>query len=180
VTRGGEEGSTRTSGHSHGSSQTRGFTSNHGSTDDSLFHHSASTGHSTTRDYGRSQEWSQSDAWSEAANWSHAQNTQRVYEFAIEPTVLQNLPDYALLLPRHGPAGTQVRAVECDPAIVTMTQPYSAIPDGADPAYPAITPGHNDATDSSQPREQPARPTADERPVRPPHTSDWTPDNQPR
>jgi hypothetical protein len=147
ATRGSEEGSTRTSGHSHGSTQTRGFTTNHSS---------ASTGHSTTRDHGRSQEWSQSDAWSQAANWSHAQNTQRVYEFAIEPTVLQNLPDYALLLPRHGPAGTQVRAVECDPAIVTMTQPYSTIPDSAYPPYPAITSGHNDATDSPQPCQQPA------------------------
>lgn len=125
--------------------------SNHGSTSDGLFHRSVSTEHSTTRDYGHSQESSQSDAWSEAANWSHAQNTERVYEFAIEPTVPQNLPDYALLLPRHGSAGTQVQAVECDPAIITMTQPHAATPDGTNPPHPAIAPCQNDAVRSLQP-----------------------------
>ena len=46
--------------------------------------------------------------------------TQRVYEYAVEPTVLQNLPDHALLLAVRGPAGPQLQAVECDPAIASL------------------------------------------------------------
>lgn len=42
---------------------------------------------------------------------------QRVYEYAVEPSVLQSLPDNVLLVP--APAG-QVQAVECDPEIVTL------------------------------------------------------------
>jgi hypothetical protein len=46
--------------------------------------------------------------------------TQRVYEYAVEPAVLQNLPDCALLLAARGPAGPQLQALERDPAIATL------------------------------------------------------------
>ena len=51
---------------------------------------------------------------------SDASSTQRVYEYAVEPTVLQGLPEYALLLVEHTPAGSTVRALDCNPAIVTL------------------------------------------------------------
>jgi hypothetical protein len=152
VTHGGEQGSTATTGHSHGTSQTRGFTSNHGWTSEDLFRRSSSGGQTRSRDFGRSEEWSQSDAYSEAVNWSRTQNTGRVYQFTIEPTVLQNLPDYALLLS----SGPHVRAVECDPAIVAMTTPHAALPDGPNPPHQAISGDHNDGAYSHWPGEQPA------------------------
>jgi predicted oxidoreductase len=41
-------------------------------------------------------------------------------EFAVEPSALQHLPDHALLLTVPGRGGPDLRAVECDPAIVTL------------------------------------------------------------
>jgi hypothetical protein len=57
---------------------------------------------------------------SHGTSWSQADTTQRVYEFAIEPTVLQNLPDNALLLIRRDNTVAQLQPVECDPEIVTL------------------------------------------------------------
>ena len=45
---------------------------------------------------------------------------QRVYEYAVEPAVLQNLPGSALLLPARGTVGPGLLAVECDPRIITL------------------------------------------------------------
>jgi hypothetical protein len=53
-------------------------------------------------------------------NTSEAGSTQRVYEYAVEPTVLQSLPPHALLLIGHGPYGPAIRALDCNPAIVTL------------------------------------------------------------
>lgn len=120
ITRGGEHGTTRTTGYSHGTSQSRGNSATRGWSEDGLLHRSVSGGHTHSRDYGRSQEWSQSDAESEGESWSEAQNTQRVYEFTVEPDALQNLPENALLLPAHGTADAGIVAVECDPQIITL------------------------------------------------------------
>jgi hypothetical protein len=120
ITRGGEHSATRTSGYSRGTSQGRGRTSTRGWGGDGLWDRSASGGHTTSRDDGRSQEWSQSDAASEGATWSGAQSGQRVYEYAVEPAVLQNLPGNALLLPARGTARRDLLAVECDPRIMTL------------------------------------------------------------
>jgi len=119
VTQGGEHAATRTDGysygtsHSHGTSTTRGWSGG-------LWHESSSGGHAQSRDHGRSQEWSHSDATSDGTSWSSTQNTQRVYEYAVEPAVLQNLPGNALLLPARGTAGSGLLAVECDPQIITL------------------------------------------------------------
>ena len=72
------------------------------------------TGTSSSRTRGVN--WSQADA----ANWSDARGRQRVYEFAVEPTVLQALPDYALLVADRGGRSLQLRAVECDPEIAAL------------------------------------------------------------
>jgi hypothetical protein len=117
VTRGGDRSASRTSGYSRGSSQARGSSVTRGWNDDGLFSRSFSGGHASSRDHGRSEEWSQSEAASNGANWSSAENIQRVYEYAVEPAVLQNLPGNALLMPARG-AG--ILAVECDPQIVDL------------------------------------------------------------
>ena len=143
VTRGGEHSITRTSGYSHGTSQTRGHTATRGWNDDGLFRQSASGGHTRSRDYGRSEEWSQSDAESEGANWSNAQNTQRVYEYAVEPAVLQNLPGNALLLPARSTASPGILTVECDPQIITLPGASAdlGLPDDPGNVRPVAHPG---------------------------------------
>ena len=72
------------------------------------------TGTSTSRTRGTS--WSAADGTS----WSDAQARQRAYEFAVEPTVLQNLPDHAMLLADRTGQALRLRAVECDPDIITL------------------------------------------------------------
>jgi hypothetical protein len=99
---------TDTDGHSDGVSSSRGWQEFH------LGAGSLSRGVSTSRN------WSTALSWADGTNWSEAAATQRVYEYAVEPTVLQNLPDHALLLTTRGPSGPALRAVECDPAITTL------------------------------------------------------------
>jgi hypothetical protein len=82
-------------------------------------------------------------SWAQGSNWSDAKTHQRVYEYAVEPTVLQSLPDHALLLVTRAAAGPDLRAVECDPTIITLprvsTEPHkpavprapSSVPSGA-------------------------------------------------
>jgi hypothetical protein len=72
------------------------------------------TGSSTSRTWGTN--WSQADGTS----WSGARGAQRVYEYAVEPTILQSLPDYALLVADHSGQDLRLRAVECDPQIARL------------------------------------------------------------
>ncbi len=73
-----------------------------------------------TRSWNRTRNWSQTISQATGTNWSDAASAQRVYEFAVEPRVIQDLPDYALLLVKRDGRGSVVQAVECDPAIVTL------------------------------------------------------------
>jgi hypothetical protein len=75
---------------------------------------------SRSRSRGTSRNWSTSRSWADGTSWSDATTAQRVYEYAVEPAVLQNLPDQALLLAARGPAGPRLQAVECDPAIAAV------------------------------------------------------------
>ena len=165
VTRGGEHSATRTTGYSHGTSHSRGTTATHGWNSDGLFSHSASGGHTRSRDHGRSQEWSQSDAESEGANWSNAQNTQRVYEYAVEPTILQNLPDNALLLPAHGTAGSDIAAVECDPQIITLPGATASLATADEPATMRQVPNTSTWPQIAPADRQPAWPTWQDSPA---------------
>jgi len=81
------------------------------------------------RPRGRSvaRNWSTALSWAEGSSWGNAATSRRVYEFAVEPAVLQHLPDQAMLLVTRGPAGPVVQPVECDPAIVTLPR-VSAVP----------------------------------------------------
>jgi hypothetical protein len=90
-----------------------------------------------------SRNWSQTESFARGSNWSDAAAAQRVYEYAVEPRVLQDLPDYALLLVKREGRGSVVQAVECNPALVTMPRlsmeavPLRALPDPADAVVPA-------------------------------------------
>jgi hypothetical protein len=90
----------------------------------------------SNRSQGRSVSRTWSTSWSQAqgTTWSNAAATQRVYEYAVEPAVLQNLPDHALLLVTRGPGGPALQPVECDPAIITLPR-VSTMP-LQDPATP--------------------------------------------
>jgi hypothetical protein len=98
--------------------------------------HPESRGPSRSRSVSRN--WSTARSWAESTNWSNAAASQRVYEYAVEPAVLQNLPDQALLLVTRGSGGPVLTSVECDPAIVTLPRVSSApLPDPADVRLPA-------------------------------------------
>jgi hypothetical protein len=60
--------------------------------------------------------------WSQSGGtyWSDTETRQRGYEYAVEPTALQNLPDCALLLADRASGNLRLHAVECDPAIITL------------------------------------------------------------
>ena len=86
---------------------------------------------------GSTPNWSTARSWKESTNWSNAAASQRVYEYAVEPAVLQDLPDQALLLVTRGSGGPVLTSVECDPAIVTLPRVSSApLPDPADVRLP--------------------------------------------
>jgi hypothetical protein len=73
-----------------------------------------------SRGISTSKNWSASYSFAGGTSWSAAGTAQRVYEYAVEPAVLQHLPDHALLLTARGRSGPRLRAVECDPALVTL------------------------------------------------------------
>ena len=154
ATQGGEHSTSRTSGYSHGTSQSRGTSSTSGWSGNGIWDQTASGGRTRSRDHGTSQDWSQSDTTSDGQNWSSSQSTQRVYEFAVEPVVLQNLPDGALLLPARGTAGRDLLAVECDPQIITLPGAAASL---APPDEPAVTrPAADSWPELAAPRHQPA------------------------
>jgi len=102
--------------------------------------HDESQRHSRSRSVARN--WSTARSWAESTNWSNATASQRVYEYAVEPAVLQNLPDQALLLVTRGSGGPVLTSVECDPAIVTLPRVSSApLPDPADVRLPGRATG---------------------------------------
>jgi hypothetical protein len=154
ATQGGEHSTASTSGYSHGASQSRGTSTTAGWSSDGLRDQTSSGGSTRTRDRGQSQDWSQSDTSSDGTSWSTARSSQRVYEYAVEPTVLQNLADNALLFPARSAASSSLLAVESDPRIVTL--PAAARPRAAD--NPAITrpPTPEGWPELAAPRRQPA------------------------
>src|SRR5450756_2074245 len=142
ATQGGEHSTASTSGYSHGTSQSRGTSTTSGWSGDGLWDQTASGGRTRSRDQGSSQDWSQSDTASDGASWSTAQSTQRVYEYAVEPVVLQHLPDGALLFPARGTASPGLLAVECDPQIITLPGAATSLAPASDPSItrPAAEP----------------------------------------
>jgi hypothetical protein len=107
---GGSESLTRSDSYGHGD----GSNSSASWPEFGLGPGSRSGGRSTSRN------WTAGSSWADGTNWNDTASRQRVYEYAVEPAVLQNLPDHALLLAARGPSGRHLRAVECDPAISTL------------------------------------------------------------
>jgi hypothetical protein len=121
ATRGGNQTSTRGGGDGYGTSdsysdaQTRGWQGG-----GVLGGGSSSGGRTRTAGGGTSRNWSSN--WSQAGgtSWSDAETRQRTYEYMVEPALLQNLPEYALLLADRSGRTLQIHAVECDPAIINV------------------------------------------------------------
>ena len=109
-----------------------------------------------SRGTSTSRNWSTAQSWADGTSWSDAAATQRVYEYAVEPAVLQNLPDHALLLAVRGPAGPQLQAVECDPAIATLPgvsgRPLGQVPQVGAAELPRAAPVGWSASAVRQPR----------------------------
>jgi hypothetical protein len=98
---------------------------------------SLSLGRNRSRSRATTRNWSTATSWAHQTNWSDAETKQRVYEYTVEPTVIQNLPDHALLLTTGAP-GIAVTPVECDPAIITLPRvsadPLPPLPSRQPPA----------------------------------------------
>lgn len=115
-----------------------------------------------------SRTWSTAYSRAAGTNWNDAQSSQRVYEYAVEPTALQHLPDYAMLLVTSRPdGGPSLTPVECNPEIVTLPRVSTdPLPDLASPQRShAVPPGppaawSPGAVGSRQPAAIPAWPPA--------------------
>lgn len=104
---------THTLADTYGESETRGGSSG---TSRSGFDLSRLTG----TNWSKTRNWSQTESVAKGTNWSDAQAAQRVYEYVLEPRVLQDLPEYAMILVKGEGRGSVVQAVEVDPGIVTL------------------------------------------------------------
>lgn len=120
ATLGGNETHTRTDAEAYGVTRSATFGSSQGWTEDHLGGGSRNGGLARSRAVSTSRNWSVAQSWAAGTNWSTAAAAQRVYEFAVEPSALQHLPDHALLLTAPGRTGPDLQAVECDPAVVTL------------------------------------------------------------
>lgn len=153
ATHGGAQSATHGTSQTQGGGETRGFRAG-----------------SKSRDFSQSGTHTTQESRTEGTSWSDADTTQRVYEYAVEPTVLQNLPDNALLLVTRS-AGMQ--SVECHPAIVTLPG-VSMTPRPSDVLEPA-------PLIDQQPDAEPMPPEyADEPPARPNWWETGDSWNQPR
>jgi len=164
ATRGGSQSRGSNLTGSRGTSQGRGSSRTSGWSEDHLGGRSASGGRTRTRDQSSSTSWSAGISAEDCTNWSDATTTERVYEYAVEPAVLQHLPDDALLLVTRNGA-SPLQAVECHPEIITLpgvAQPGAALHPAAPGNRPQIAPHH-------APLGQP-RPPQTSRPA----DSDWT------
>ena len=152
----------------------------------------SSGGRTRTTGASTSRNWSTSWSGADGTSWSDAETRQRVYEYAVEPTALQNLAECALLLADRTGGTLTMRAVECDPAIITLpgasiaplappgSLGYSSPPpvvSAGNPAGPAILAPNQHATGWDQPaaeEPQPAWRVDDQPPEQP-----WWLRNQP-
>ncbi|MGK5679728.1 hypothetical protein [Actinoplanes sp. URMC 104] len=97
----------------------------------------------TSTNWSKTRNWSQTESTANGTNWSDAASVERVYEYVLEPRVLQDLPEYALILVKNEGRGSVVQAVEVDPAIVTLPRVSMApvdqqpLPDPAEAVVPA-------------------------------------------
>ncbi len=131
ATRGGDHTITHGTTQAWGTSQSRGSSAGHGWSEDHLLNQSASGDRSRSSEDGQSYSYGTEQSEAVGTSWSDATSTQRVYEYAVEPGVLQSLPEDALLL-TGAPAGASLQPVECHPRIITLphvsTAPLAPVP----------------------------------------------------
>jgi hypothetical protein len=191
ATRGGNQTGTRGGGDGYGTSDSRSDAGTRGwQSDGILGGGSTSGGRTRTAGTGTSRNWSSNWSRADGTSWSDAETRQRTYEYAVEPALLQNLPEYALLLADRSGRNLQLHAVECDPSIVNLPgastaplPPPSGLNHGSAPPIllneeetrPAVAPGSQYQTEwqeSGDLEPEPAWP--DEQPEVP-----WWQHNQP-
>ncbi|MCW2932678.1 MAG: hypothetical protein JWM19_3640 [Actinomycetia bacterium] len=136
ATRGGSRTATQGTSDSHGTGKSSSGASTGGWSGTTAAGPLAGTSHSggrtTTTGTSSSRTWGTS--WSEAdgTSWSDAAGRQRVYEFAVEPTVLQGLPDHALLVADRSGQGLRPHVADCDPDLCLLVGTNQALgPPGA-------------------------------------------------
>jgi hypothetical protein len=167
TTRGGERSFTRGTTQTWGHSESRGFNKSRGWSEDHMLGGGSSSGSDgRSRDYSKNYSFSVEQSETHGTNWSDGRSTERVYEYTVEPTVLQNLPDNALLLVQRS-SSTRLESVECDPEIVTFplltTSPHAPVP-----VVPPVASSHPTAAEAGEeqaaltpPRPQPVWPGSD-------------------
>ena len=67
-----------------------------------------------------SEDWSVTESFGKNTTWSEGNSQQRVYEYAVEPRTLQDLPEYAMLLVQSTRGGPVIVPVECNPGIIEL------------------------------------------------------------
>ena len=115
--------------------------------------------------------------WSQSGGtyWRDTETRQRGYEYAVEPTALQNLPDCALLLADRADGNLRLHAVECDPAIITLPGASTApLPPPGTLAYGNTMNPAGPAIDASG-----QYPAEWQEPAAGEPEPDWPPDEQP-
>ena len=122
-TLGGEE--THTVADMEGGSETKGATKGERASRHGLRRY-------TSTNWSKTRNWSQTESTADSTNWSDAESVDRVYEYTVEPRVLQDLPEYAMVLVKSEGTSSVVQAVEVDPAIVTLPR-VSMVPLGHEP-----------------------------------------------
>ncbi|MFJ2593421.1 hypothetical protein [Streptomyces erythrochromogenes] len=141
VTRGANWGTSSSSSYQGGPNP---FSSSSSSSSGGSYSETTGTSTSTTRSTNESTSYTTS----EGTNTSFARGQQRVYEYVVEPTQLQALADFSLLLVERRPDGSvTVHPADCNPNIVmldrvsTQPLPYAA------PAAPPVQAGHGGYAD---------------------------------
>ena len=80
-----------------------------------------------------------SDSTTNTESWNYAETTQRVYEFRVEPTEIQHLPEYGMLIVQPGPREPDRMSAECTPGIIYMPRVTTGLlPDLGPPTNPFI------------------------------------------
>ena len=116
---GGEQSITQGITRAWGDSHSRGVSGTRGWGEGQLASRTTSGSRTRSSERGSSYSYGIEQSEAEGTSWSDTASTARVYEYTVEPTVLQNLPDTALLMTGRL-AGTGLQPVECHPAIVNL------------------------------------------------------------
>jgi hypothetical protein len=105
----------------------------------------------------RSRSWGVTNSYAEGTNWHYAETHRRVQEYLVEPAVLQNLPDYALLVVQQGQgtlelsaAAPRIQVADCNPDILTLPRvlteplPQGELPEGREARVGELMPPTRD------------------------------------